>query len=159
MVDTDAWAQVVSDGARAEGGDPSPKSFGTEGVDRRKGHREGEQSGVASASSSRANGITGSPEQGEGQQGHQVCTTMEASLSHSACQSLSQSVRQTLPRFPLPQFTVNRSEECEAAGHAARVEGGVMQRAASDAEAAEADCRQEDEKELVKLCFSLSSRH
>ena len=84
---------------------------------------------------------------------------MEASLSHSACQSLSQSVRQTLPRFPLPQFTVHRSEECEAAGHAARVEGGVMQRAASDAEAAEADCRQEDEKELAKLCFNLSSRH
>ena len=60
MVGTDAWTQVVSDHARAEGVS-SPKGVGPESVEGGKGPREGEPSGAASETSSDADGGTGSP--------------------------------------------------------------------------------------------------
>ena len=61
MVGTDAWTQVVSVHARAEGGVSSPKGVGPESVEGGKGQREGEPSGAASETGGDADGGTGSP--------------------------------------------------------------------------------------------------
>ena len=42
VVGTDAWTQVVSDHARAEGEGPSPKGMGPESVEGGEGQREGD---------------------------------------------------------------------------------------------------------------------
>ena len=60
VVGTDAWAQVVNDPARAEGGVSSTKSMGTKRVETREGQGEGEPSGPASEASSGADCRTGS---------------------------------------------------------------------------------------------------
>ena len=61
VVGTDAWTQVVSDHARAEGGVSSTKGVGPESVEGGKGQREGKPSSAASETSSSADGRTGSP--------------------------------------------------------------------------------------------------
>ena len=51
-IGTDAWVQVVSDDARAQGGVPSKESLGAKSVEGREGQRECEQSGPTRKASS-----------------------------------------------------------------------------------------------------------
>ena len=74
MVGTDAWAQVVSDHARAEGGVPSKESLGAKRVETRTGQGEGEPSGTTSKASSGAHGRTGSSDGEEGLRGVRPAT-------------------------------------------------------------------------------------
>ena len=56
VVGTEAWTQVVSDHARAEGRISSPKGVGPESVEGGKGQREGKPSGAASETRSSTDG-------------------------------------------------------------------------------------------------------
>ena len=61
VVGTDAWTQVVSDHARAEGGYRAGKAWGQRAWMEEKDREESEPSGAASETSSDADGGTGSP--------------------------------------------------------------------------------------------------
>ena len=61
VVGTDAWTQVVSDQARAEGGYRARKAWGQRAWREEKDRREGKPSGAASETSSSADGGIGSP--------------------------------------------------------------------------------------------------
>ena len=74
MVGTDAWAQVVSDHARAEGGESSTKSMGTKRMETREGQGEGEPSGPTSEASSGTDCRTGSSVREEDRRGVRPAT-------------------------------------------------------------------------------------
>ena len=61
VIGTEAWTQIVSDHARAEGGYRARKAWGQRAWREEKGQREGKPSGAASETSSSADGGIGSP--------------------------------------------------------------------------------------------------
>ena len=61
VVGTEAWTQVVSDHARAEGGYRARKAWGQRAWEGGEGQREGKPSSTASETSSSADGGVGSP--------------------------------------------------------------------------------------------------